>query len=86
MASAEPVTVQVWGTLRNALDGRERVEVRAGTIRELLDRLGEDYPALRPQLARGVSISIDGAVYNGSWFKPLRPEQEIVLLPRITGG
>lgn len=82
----EPVSVLVWGTLRDALGGRERVEVRAGTIRELLDRLGEDYPALRPQLERGVSVSIDGAIYNGSWFKPVRPDQEIVLLPRITGG
>lgn len=86
MASPEPVSVLVWGTLRDALDGRERVEVRAGTIRELLDRLGEDFPALRPQLRSGVSVSIDGAIYNGSWFKPIGPEQEIVLLPRIRGG
>lgn len=85
-AGPEPVSVQVWGTLRNALDGLERVEVRAATIGELLQRLGEAYPALRPQLESGVSISIDGAIYNGSWFKPLDPKQEIVLLPRILGG
>ncbi len=83
----EPVSVLVWGTLRDALDGRERIEVRAGTIRELLDRLAEDYPVLRPQLEKnGVSVSIDGQIYNGSWFKPIGPEQEIVLLPRIRGG
>ena len=85
-ASPDRVTVQVWGTLRDALDGQERVEVEASTIRELLDRLATDYPALKPQLETGVSISIDGAVYNGSWFKPVGPEQEIVLLPRMRGG
>ena len=82
----EPVEVLVWGTLRDALDGQERVTVRAGTIRELLDRLAGDYPALAPQLESGVSVSIDGAIYNGSWFKRIGPKQEIVLLPRIRGG
>ncbi len=61
----EPVEVQVWGTLRDALDGQERVTVRARTIRELLDGLAEEYPALAPQLETGVSVSIDGAIYNG---------------------
>ena len=82
----EPVEVLVWGTLRDALDGQERVTVRAGTIRELLDRLADDHPALAPQLESGVSVSIDGAIYNGSWFKRISPAQEIVLLPRIRGG
>lgn len=86
MAEAEPVTVQVWGTLRDTLDGQEKVEVEAANIRQMLDRLAEQYPGLEPQLENGVSVSIDGAIYNGSWFKAVSPEQEIVLLPRIKGG
>ena len=81
-----PLEVQVWGTLRNALDGQERVTVEAGTIRGMLDDLARRYPALEPQLENGVSVSVDGAIYNGSWFKKIGPEQEIVLLPRIKGG
>lgn len=83
--AAEPVSVQLWGTLRDLL-GRDRVEVRARTIREMLDGLAEAHPGLKPQLESGVSVSIDGAIYNGSWFKRIEPGQEIVLLPRIKGG
>ena len=49
------VTVTLWDSLREATGGQARVEVEAGTIRELLDELGAAYPGLRPQLARGVS-------------------------------
>ena len=83
--SPEPLSVMLWGTLRDAV-GAERVEVEARTIREMLDRLSEQHPALRPQIESGVSVSIDGAIYYGSWFKPVDPGQEIVLLPRIRGG
>ena len=31
-------------------------------MRELLDRMGETYPGLKPQLARGVSVAIDGVI------------------------
>lgn len=81
----EPVSVLLWGTLRDAL-GQERVEVEARTIREMLDRLAEAHPALKAPIESGVSVSIDGAIYNGSWFRPVSPGQEIVLLPRIRGG
>lgn len=80
------VKVAIWGSLRAATDGQAEVEVEAGTLRELLDRLAESYPAIQPQIDRGVSISIDGLVYNDSWFAPVRPDSEVVLLPRIVGG
>ena len=80
------VKVAIWGSLRSATGGQAEVEVDAKTLRELLDRLAEDYPAMKPQIDRGVSISIDGLVYNDSWFTPIRPDSEVVLLPRIVGG
>jgi molybdopterin converting factor small subunit len=80
------VKIAIWGSLRAATGGRAEVEVAAGTLRELLDRLAEAYPGLRPQIERGVSISIDGLVYNDSWFTPVKPDSEVVLLPRIVGG
>lgn len=80
------VKVAIWGSLRAAMGGKGEVEVEAKTLRELLDRLAEEYPGVRPQLARGVSVSIDGLVYNDSWFTPIRPDSEVVLLPRIVGG
>jgi sulfur-carrier protein len=80
------VRVAIWGSLRAATGGRAEVEVEAVNLRELLDRLAEAYPGIRPQIDRGVSVAIDGLVYNDSWFTPVRPDSEVVLLPRIVGG
>jgi sulfur-carrier protein len=80
------VKVAIWGSLRTATGGRAEVEVEAGNLRELLDRLAQTYPAIQPQLDRGVSVVIDGLVYNDSWFTPITPDSEVVLLPRIVGG
>lgn len=55
-------------------------------MREMLDRLAEQYPATLPQLERGVSVAIDGRIYNDSWFTPIRPDSEVVLLARLKGG
>ena len=80
------VKVAIWGSLRAATGGRAEVEVEAGNLGELLDRLARTYPAMLPQLDRGVSVVIDGLVYNDSWFTPITPDSEVVLLPRIVGG
>lgn len=78
--------VQIFGSLRAATDGKSEVEVNASTLRELLDGLANRYPGLRPQLDRGVSVAIDGRVYNDSWFTPIRDDSEVVLLARLKGG
>ena len=80
------VKVAIWGSLRAATGGRAEVEVDASNLRELLDRLAETYPGIQPQIDRGVSISIDGLIYNDSWFTPVKPDSEVILLPRIVGG
>ncbi len=80
------VKVAIWGSLRDATGGEAEVEVEARNLRQLLDRLAADYPGLQPQIERGVSVSIDGLVYNDSWFTPIEPDSEVVLLPRIVGG
>jgi len=80
------VAVTVWGSLARFTEDRTTVEVEASNLRELLEGLGEKYPGLRPQLKRGVSVAIDGRVYNDSWFQPIEPDSEVVLLARLKGG
>ncbi|SEK96620.1 Molybdopterin converting factor, small subunit [Roseovarius azorensis] len=80
------VRVRLWGSLAEGAEGQREVEIEAGNLRELLDGLGERFPALRAELERGVSVSIDGRVYNDSWFTPIGPESEVVLLRRLKGG
>ena len=80
------VKVLLWGSLADLVGGEREVAVEAATLRELLDRLGEQFPGLLPELERGVSVSIDGRIYNDSWFTPIGPESEVVLLKRLQGG
>ncbi|MDZ7709170.1 MAG: MoaD/ThiS family protein [Roseovarius sp.] len=80
------VKVLLWGSLADQAEAQREVEIKAGTLRELLDGLGEKFPGLRPELERGVSVSIDGRIYNDSWFQPIGEESEVVLLKRLKGG
>jgi len=80
------VKVRIWGSLAAATENQTEVEIEAGTLRELLDGLAATYPAIKPQLERGISVAIDGKIYNDSWFTPIRPDSEVVLLARLKGG
>ena len=80
------VKVVVWGSLKPHTDGKAELEIEAGNVRELLNRLGETYPGLKPQLARGVSVAIDGVIFRDGWHEPLRKDSEVFLLPRMVGG
>ncbi|OIQ71552.1 ThiS family protein [mine drainage metagenome] len=80
------VKVLLWGSLRSFADGRAEVEVEASTFKQVLDRLAEAYPGLRPQIARGVSMALDGRVYREAWFTPIKPDSEVVLMPYMQGG
>ncbi len=80
------VKVRIWGSLRTATGGEAEVEVEAATFKELLDRLAEEYPGLKPQIERGVSLALDGVIYREAWFTPIREDSEVVLMPYMAGG
>jgi len=80
------VAVVIWGSLRQFTDGQAEVEVEARTFKELLDRLKERYPGLRPQIERGVSLALDGRIYREAWFTEIGPDSEVVLMPYMAGG
>ena len=83
---ADMVTVTLFGSIRAHADGLAQVQVQATTFKELLDHLVEQYPAMKPQIDRGVSVAIDGLVYKEAWFAPIRPDAEVVVLPYMQGG
>ena len=80
------VQVVLWGSLRAATGGEASVEVEASTVKQMLTALEENYPGLKPALEQGVSVAIDGQIYNDAWFHPIGPENEIFILPRLEGG
>ena len=80
------VRVKIWGSLRALVDGRAYLEVDAKTLKDVIDEIEKNEPALRPQLQRGVSFSVDGLIYSDSWCVPLSGDEEVVMLPRLVGG
>lgn len=80
------VEVALFGSLNAAIEEESPVTVEAKNIRELLDQLVQTYPALGPQIERGVSVSINGRIYTDSWFQPIPEGAEVVVLPMLRGG
>lgn len=80
------VKVVVWGSLKPHTGGRAELQVDAVNVRDLMDKLGAEFPGLRPQLDRGVSFAIDGTIFRDGWLQPLKPDSEVFLLPRMVGG
>ena len=80
------VTVRLGGPLMSAAGGDTVFEVDATNILDMLDRLGEKYPKLKPILARSVTVVVDGHVYRGAWLQPVKEGSEIYLLPPLSGG
>lgn len=80
------VKVAIMGALRHAVDGAAEVEVEAENFKQLLDRLSADYPGLKPQIDRGVSVAVDGRIYREAWLTPIAPDSEVVLMPYMKGG
>ena len=78
--------MRLGGPLMSAAGGDTVFEVEAATILEMLDRLGDKYPQLKPVLARSVTVVVDGHVYRGAWMQPIKAESEIYLLPPLQGG
>ena len=80
------VAVTIWGSLRRFTDGKSPVDVDATNFKELLDRLSEEYPGLKPQIERGDSLALDGRIYREAWFTKIGPDSEVILMPYMAGG
>ena len=80
------VQVVLSGSLKTAAGGQTEFEVEATNIHQLLSRLGEDHPKLKPILDRGVAVAVDGQIYRDDWFRPIQPGSEVFILPRMAGG
>ncbi len=74
------------GPLRAAAGGEESINIEAETIRELLGRLQDRYPAMKQHMELGIAVSIDGTIYRDNWATKIPQGSEVYLLPRIAGG
>ena len=76
----------VGGVLMAAAGGRTEFDFEVVNIGQLLDRLGADYPELKPILQKGVAVAINGLVYRASWLHPIPKDAEVVIMPPLQGG
>jgi sulfur-carrier protein len=78
--------VTLTGNLRQLAGGIGEVEIEAASIRQLIARLGEAFPALASPLAAGVAVSIDGQIYQDALLQEIPPDGDVHILPPIAGG
>jgi|TARA_B100000131_G_C17598584_1_gene402444 molybdopterin synthase sulfur carrier subunit len=80
------VDVSLTGPLRSAAGEAASIAIKAESIRQLLRKLEEQYPAMKEHLDQGIAVSINGTMYRDDGDVPIPPNAEVVLLPRIQGG
>jgi molybdopterin converting factor small subunit len=60
--------------------------VAATTFRRLVLELDQRFPGLGRQVEEGMAVAIDGEIFQDAYAAQLRPDSEIVLIPKIGGG
>ena len=71
---------------RRFTGGKTELEVTATTFRRLVLELESRFPGLGRQVEEGMAVAIDGEIYQDAYAAQLKPESEIVLIPKIGGG
>jgi len=78
--------VELFGGLRDSVNGAASLQIDGTTIRELLQNLAREYPAMQERIDQGIAVAIDGVIYRDNWEQPIPEGAEVVLLTRIAGG
>ena len=78
--------VTLIGNLRQFTGGVTEIEIDAGNVRQLFERLGRRFPELEPHLAEGLAVAIDGQIYQDALFQEIAPASDVHVLPQIAGG
>ena len=71
---------------RRFTGGKAELEVAATTFRRLVLELEQRFPGLGRQVEDSMAVAIDGEIYQDAYAAELRPDSEIVLIPKIGGG
>jgi len=78
--------VKLGGPLMSQAGGITEFHVEATTIREMLTRLGDSCPELKPVLERGVAVAVNGTIYRGAFLAEIPDGSEVYVLPPLPGG
>jgi molybdopterin converting factor small subunit len=78
--------IQLSSNLKQYTGGETELELDVADVRQVLRRLGERYPDLRPHLEANIAVAIDGVVYQDALFQPIDAASEVFVIERIAGG
>ncbi|HXT79616.1 MAG TPA: MoaD/ThiS family protein [Acetobacteraceae bacterium] len=67
-------------------DGQTEFEVEATTFRRLVLELEQRFPGLGRQVEESMAVAIDGEIFQDAYAAELKPDSEVVLIPKIGGG
>ena len=85
-------TVFIPPQFRSFANGTESIDVEAGSVRQAIERLDEQFPGIAGRLCQGdglrpgLSVSISGRVSGLGLFQKVATDDEIHFLPAIGGG
>lgn len=80
------VDVTLWAGLVPLADNQKQLSIEASTIRELLRKLEERYPAMAGPIKNEVAVVVDGVIYRNNWSQELPDGAEVFLMRRLAGG
>jgi hypothetical protein len=81
-----PHVVMTGIAVRRLTGGLTEFDVEANTVRRLITELDRRFPGLGHQIDEGMAIAIDGEIFQDAYLEKLKPDSEIVLIPKIGGG
>ena len=66
-------------------DGQREVEAFGESYRDLVAALETRFPGVTEALEK-TAVAIDGQIHQNAFLETLRPDSELVFMPRIEGG
>lgn len=81
-----PKVIITGSGVRRYTGGLAEFEVEADTFGKLVRELEARFPGLGTQVDESMAVAIDGIIYQDSYLAELKPDSEIVLIPKIGGG
>ena len=78
--------------MQNLTGGKSEIVVSGSTVRQIVDKLDEQYPGIKERLVDdhrikpNISVAIDGEITSLGILEKVREDSEVHFLPAIAGG
>ena len=87
-------TVWIPPLMQKLTAGKQQIEVKGATVREIIAELEESYPGVRARLVDEeedriktmIAVAVDGEITREGLRKKVGPSSELHFLPAMSGG